>query len=243
MFGQTYTTPEGFELPKPLLMPDARTFADVLDYLGEWNHETMSHHAGELPLRNNRPAARYLPACGAAAEWVRGIADVGGLPADPPGARNEIGPYCSVDLSQLGGPRFRGIAVRATDAAMEAVSARGIVTPDDHLSFQVIGHQGTGRALVILSHGYISGSMWLAYIDPATIPAYPFAERDRRAREIHDAMRDAGLRPVQRTTRDHSREYLDGHGGPLRARIEPDGTVTRTWTDGTVTTEPAGGLP
>lgn len=38
MFGnEGYTTPEGHWLPKRLLLPDARSFTDVLTYIGEWD--------------------------------------------------------------------------------------------------------------------------------------------------------------------------------------------------------------
>lgn len=145
MFNETYTTPEGFELPRRLLMPDARSFADVLEYVREWDYATMSHKPGKVPRPDLLPAPRLI-------------------------GRNVVGPFCSINLSQLGGPAHRSIAVRATDAVLDVVAPR-IVTPDDHLSFKVIGHKGTGRALVILEHGYIIGGHWLAYIDPATVPA------------------------------------------------------------------------
>lgn len=169
MFDTNYTTPEGFTLPKPLHMPEARTFAEVLDYLGEWDHKTMTHYAGELPEGHRRPEPRYIPEVSPqATAWERRAWRHDG--------RNEIGPYCSVDLSQLDGPRHRGIAVRATDATIAALTP-AIVTPDDHISFEVIGHKGTGRALVTAQHGYIIGSIWLAYIDPASVPAAVEAAR------------------------------------------------------------------
>lgn len=78
---------------------------------------------------------------------------------------NEVGPYCSVDVDK----RRWSLDVVASDAVIEAVRPR-IVTPDDRLSFKVIEHPASGYALVICEHGYIIGSHWLAYIDPATIP-------------------------------------------------------------------------
>jgi len=83
---------------------------------------------------------------------------------------NEISGFCTVDLSQVGGPHHRSIRVRPLAAVLDAVRGR-IVTDDDRLSFRIIAHGSTGRALVILEHGHIIGSHWLAYIDPATIPA------------------------------------------------------------------------
>lgn len=145
---ETYTTPEGFELSRKLLLPDARSFSDVLEYVREWDSSTMSHHNGVVP----RP------------ELVPEPAKIGD---------NKVGPFCSVQIEGADGKRGRrSIAVQARQAVLDVVEPR-IVTPDDRLSFEIIEHKGTGRALVLLSHSYIIGSHWLAYIDPATIPAPP----------------------------------------------------------------------
>lgn len=151
----------------PILLPDVTDFSEVLEYLGEWDHAEMSHRDGLAP--EGRPEPRYLAADGAPARIVEELAEFCGLPPTPDGARNEVGPYCSLDLSQVGGPRHRGLAVRATDRTLEAIAPR-VVTPDDHLSFKVIGHRGTECALVVCEHGQIIGSHWLAYIYPESIP-------------------------------------------------------------------------
>lgn len=222
---------------RPLLMPEAHAFADVLEYVAEWDHETMSHRAGVLPAGSPRPAPRYVGGNGIGRE----LAAIAGLPA-PAGDSNELGPYCSVDLSQLGGPRHRGIAIRATDAVVAALEPR-IVTPDDHLSFELIAHESTGRVLVIARHGYISGSHYLAIIDPDTIPAYPFEARDARVRELCDAIRGA--------EGDHVPFRKDHPGGAvtissrtipgISATVHPDGSVLRRWADGLEAFEPAPG--
>lgn len=214
-----YTTPEGHWLPKPLLLPDARSFADVLEYRGEWDADA-------------RPEPRFIPeTTPAATAWERSAWRI------EPG-RNEVGPYCTVDLSQLGGKQHRGIAVRATDAVIDAVAPR-IGTPDDHLSFSVIGHERSGRALVILQHGYIIGDHWVgdhwvAYIDPETIPAYPYAERDARKAEIVSALEADGHEPFRRDMPGGDIEITARDAPPLGAVIHADGTITRTWADGTV---------
>lgn len=119
-----------------VLLPDAHSFADVLEYLGDRKDER---------------------------EDAAVVAELDG---------NRITSYCSVDLSQVGGPRYRSINVKPTEAVLDVVRPR-IVTPDDTLSFQIIAHEQSGKALVIMQHGYIIGGHWLAYIDPATIPAPP----------------------------------------------------------------------
>lgn len=220
MFGnETYETPEGFSLHRPLLLPDARSFADVLAYVREWDYESMSHRNGVVPEPTLVPAPRYIPATGR--------------------TRNEIGPFCSIDLSQIGGMKHRGIAVRATDAVIDAIAPR-IVTPDDHLSFELIAHGSTNRVLVICQHGYIIGSHYVAYIDPQTIPAYPYAARDERKREICAAMVDAGHTPFLRPLPDGAVE-LSSRTMPKtqRAVVYADGSVERHWPDGTVSHEAA----
>jgi len=224
---EMFSTPEGFTLHRPLLLPDARAFSDVLEYLGEWDqfkdYESPSRFAGTPP-------------------------------APRPLGRNLIGPFCTIDLGQLDGPPHRSIAVRATDATIDAVRGR-IVTPDDKLSFRLIGHKGTNRVLVILEHGYIIGSHYLAYIDPATLPAYPWARRDERYKAICDAIKDDGHDPfVKRlaggeievrviTDRGRAPDFHRTLDPNLRALIHADGSVTRTWADGTTTHEPTNGLP
>lgn len=139
---EEYYTPEGHYLPRPLLLPDVRDFSELLEYVSEWDFATMSHLAGVPPQPDRRPAPVMI-------------------------GDNEVGPYCTVDD---GVKRHRGIAVIAKQPVIDAVKNR-IVTDDDHLSFKVIVHTERNRALVILDHGYIIGSHWLAYIDPTTIPA------------------------------------------------------------------------
>jgi hypothetical protein len=140
---------------RPILLPDADSFGDVLEYIG--------------PFEQGRDdLARYIPEeVPQASDWERSVWHY--CPGDAHYGRNQIGPYCTVNMAQLGGARHGSAAVRATDAVIDAVSPR-IVTPDDNLSFQLIGHERSGRVLVILKHGYIIGGHYLAYIDPATIP-------------------------------------------------------------------------
>lgn len=214
-------------MSSPILLPDVSTFSDLLEYVAEWDHETMSHRNGVLPANSPRPRPRYI-----------GTHRVSEHTGEVSGA-NEIGPFCTVDLSQLDGPASRSMAVRATDLVLDVVRPR-IVTPDDHLSFRIIGHEHTGRALVILEHGYISGSHWLAYIDPATLPAYPYTARDAAAATLCAQIKAAtDWVPYKRPLPGGAAEY--GYNGvqtrpghverPHRpvmiARVDADGTVTR----------------
>lgn len=195
MFNQTYTTPEGYTLHKPLLMPDARTFADVAEYVAEWDHVTMNHRNGVLPADGCRPEPRYLSRddMSPAGATMVALSDLCGFKRDPL-ARNELGPFGTIDTTQIGGTR-RSVAIRLTDAALEAV-APNIVTDDDHLSLEVIvhGNRSDGlppRALMVLKHGHIIGSHYLAYVDPASLPAYPLAARDQARAELGQRIKAA----------------------------------------------------
>jgi hypothetical protein len=148
MHDEGYTTPEGFWLPKQLMFPDARTFDELLTFVRPWNHDTMTARSGVVAQPDLLPAPRKI-------------------------GRNEVGPYCQIDRSQIGGPRFFGCAVIATDQVIEAL-AGSIVTDDDRLTFKVIAHRRRDgepdRALVIAEHGHIIGSRWLGYVDPSSVP-------------------------------------------------------------------------
>jgi predicted RNA methylase len=151
----------------------------------------------------------------------------------PTGKKNQIGPYCTIDLSQLGGPQHRSIAARASDATMNALRGR-IVTDDDQISFKLIAHKETGRVLVIAQHGQIIGSHWLAYVTPDTLPPYPYAQRDERVQEICESLREADKTSYVRHRDDGSIEVRpsDRDGNGIKALIDALGGLTRTWPDG-----------
>lgn len=135
-----FTTAEGHWLPKPLLLPDARRFEDVLEYIGEWDT------AWTMTLEAQRRAPEPTVLNG-----------------------NHLGPYCQTQ----GFPwRHRSLAVRPTEATVAVLGDR-IVTDDDHMHFGLVLHTDRDRVLVTLSYGAIIGSIWLAYVDPSTIPPLP----------------------------------------------------------------------
>jgi hypothetical protein len=136
----TYVTPEGFTLYKPLLLPDARTFDDVLELLAPWDHATMSPRNGALPPERPQPT-----------RTVEG---------------QSFGPFCSVDLSQLS-MVAQHLAVACRPATVLALAGR---TFTGSHSFRIIGHRSTRRALLLAEAEAILASYWLAYIDPATVP-------------------------------------------------------------------------
>lgn len=157
MSDEGYRTPEGFWLHRPLLLPDVRDFAEIATYVREWDFETMSHRNGVIPRPDLVPAEVPVG-------WSRFDGPVSDAPRHP--KCNVISPFCSVSN------RRNGMAITVTDLVVDAVKNR-LVTSDDRLGLKIVVHESNNRGLVILEHGYIIGSHWLAYIDPATIPPVP----------------------------------------------------------------------
>jgi predicted RNA methylase len=194
-----HETSDGFVLARPLLLPDARRFEELFDYHGEW----------QTPTDNGQVAAcaRTLPA--------------------PCGKANTLGPYCTIDLHEGGlGPAHRAIIVRANDAVVNAL-AESIVVGDDTLCFQIIAHSDTDRALVVVRHNRIIGSRWLAYIDPATIPPYPYCKRDQRVDALYAALELRARRP---TVHRHPDGSIQLHTEPPALTpiiVSPDGSLAR----------------
>lgn len=141
MHDTEFATPEGFLLPKPLALPDVRDFRDLYEIVRPWDFETMNHRNGV------RPHPELVP------DPVKiGI------------GRAEISPFCSVDIDAQHGH----LAVVAKEIVVEAVKGR--VFDDTVLSTKVILHPRNNRALVVLDHQNILANIWLAYIDPTTVP-------------------------------------------------------------------------
>ncbi len=196
-------------LPRPLALA-TRDFAEVIEYLGEW--EIVDAAARRPDAGATRTPGRMA----------------GG---------NEIGPFCTIDLSQLGGPKHRAIVAAPTDATLHALRSR-LVTDDDQLHFKVIGHEQTGRVLVIASHGKIIGDHWLAYVEADTLPPYPYAQRDERFKEVCQGLRDAGHTPYVRRLEGGVIEVEPAERGTqIKASIDALGAVTRTWPNGRTSVE------
>jgi predicted RNA methylase len=190
-----------------------RDFAEVVEYLGEW--DTV-----------DGTSARYTDVGAKRSLTGRMLAG------------NEIGPYCTIDLSQLGGPQHRAVAAAPTDATLDALRPR-LVTDDDRLSFKAIGHEQTGRVLVIASHGSILGDHWLAYVEADTLPPYPYAQRDERFKELCQTLREGGHSPSVRRLAGGVIEIEPAERGTgIKASIDALGAVTRLWGNGRRSVEP-----
>jgi protein-L-isoaspartate O-methyltransferase len=199
-------------LTRPVALA-TRDFADVLEYHGEWED------VGEPGARAGTKATNR----GVTARMIAG---------------NTIGPYCTIDLSQLAGPAHRAIAARATDATLAALRPL-LVTTDDHMDFEVIGHEQSGRVLIIASHGRIIGRHWLAYVEADMIPPDPYAQRDERVQELCQALCDAGHSPYVRRLEAGVIEVEPSQAGTgIKASVDAVGAVTRYGANGRKNTEP-----
>jgi len=81
----------------------------------------------------------------------------------PPNAVMYIGPYCTL-------PGHVGAAVEPTGACINAIVLNTIGVAGDSISFEVIIWDDR-EALVVAKHGQIFSDIWVAIIDPATIPS------------------------------------------------------------------------
>jgi hypothetical protein len=141
----TYTTPEGFELHRPLLFPDVRAFSDLFTFERFWDFATMNHKSGY-------PQAE-TPATITREGWER-----------------EVSRFCSVRNL----PNGYHMQVTPTDMVLDRIYADESEYLDfaffDRVEFELIYHGSNNRVLVVADASQIIASRYLAYIDPATVP-------------------------------------------------------------------------
>ena len=136
----TYETTEGFELHRPLLMPDATSFADVLTAERVWDFATMNHRNGE-------------PQAGTPEEIeLRGL-------------ERRVSRFCSVRNM----PGRYHMQVTPTPALMELLKGDTFAF-FDRIEFQAIYHENRDRVLIIADASQIIASRYLAYVPLGTVP-------------------------------------------------------------------------
>lgn len=136
----TYTTPEGFELYKPLLLPDVRRFEEILTADRVWDFNTMNH-------KNGYPQAE--------------------TPKDIrlPGLERVVSRFCSVRNF----PERYHMMVTPSDALLEVFTGDRFAF-FDRVGLELIYHESNNRVLVVASASQIIASAWVAYIDPESVP-------------------------------------------------------------------------
>ena len=111
--------------------------------------------------------------------WENG--DSGKLAAEVPswdgrkGYTCGLGHYCQVTRHDGSGPGHEALFVVPGAAVVNLFRNGTLHVPSDTLTFQAIV-RGDGSALVLMQHGQIIGSHWLAMLDGKDIPGAQAAE-------------------------------------------------------------------
>lgn len=149
--GDTYTTPEGFELYKPLVFPDVRDFAELFTVERAWDFETMNHRNGD-PQPDTPPNITR----DGFTRWS--------------GYTDEINVGRFLATRNL--PNVPHLMVTPTQMVLDVIFDRDRLEFAffDHVSWEAIYHERNDRVLVTASASRILATRWVAYIDPATIP-------------------------------------------------------------------------
>ena len=80
--------------------------------------------------------------------------------------RMAVSAYC---LRRSDGGHLDSLNVRPADWVLSRIREGMILVPNDRLHFEIVDH-GNGWSLLVVNHGQILGSRWLAYIKTNSIP-------------------------------------------------------------------------
>jgi hypothetical protein len=148
-----YVTPEGFRLYRPLLLPDARRFDEVLTAEKAWDFATMNHRNGhaqpETPavLRREHPNLR---------DW------------------KIIDRFCSVEA-----PGRHHLQVTPTQQVVDLIWAEETESLTfaffERVGFKAIYHERNDRVLILASASNVSNSRYLAYVSLGSVPTMAVA--------------------------------------------------------------------
>lgn len=141
----TYTTPEGFDLPRPLLFPDVRRFDELFTFERFWDFATMNHKNGYPQAETPQEITRE--------GWDKTVSRFCAVKSIPNGYHMQVTPTALV-LDRIYADESEHL-----DFAFF-----------DHVSFELIYHPNNDRVLVVADASQIIASRWLAYIDPASVP-------------------------------------------------------------------------
>lgn len=146
----TYTTPEGFPLYRPLMMPDAREFGEVLTAERAWDFETMNHRSGKRgPETPDEITVHGSPASLAYPDRI-------------------VSRFCSVRNMPAG----RGhMLVTPTEATLDVLRGDEFQF-FDRVGFEAIYHASTDRVLIVAGASGLIASRWLAYVRLDSVPVF-----------------------------------------------------------------------
>lgn len=143
----TYKTPEGFDLPKPLVFPDVRSFGELFTVDRVWDFATMNHRNGypqpdtpedlrrPAPLDDHKIVGRFLSA--------RRLEGVPNLMVTPK----------PLLLDKVWQDESEGL-----DFAFF-----------DRIGWEAIYHEANDRVLIVASASSIIASRWIAYVTPESV--------------------------------------------------------------------------
>lgn len=83
-----------------------------------------------------------------------------------------IGPFCCIRGNDV---EYRSMWVAAKEEVIEHIKSSAVMIADDTMDFKIV-IRDSGEALVCVDHNRIIGGLWLALIDPETIPVEDPAE-------------------------------------------------------------------
>lgn len=158
MSHETFKTPEGFDLYKPLIFPDVNDLADLFTVERPWDFATMNHRNGYPQPDTPKD---LIPSDFLSNPKITNF-----------GSARPVGRFLSV--RNLPG-RYH-MQVTATPMLLEKIwqsetlKGFGPFSFFDRVGFEAIYHESNDRVLVVASASGIIASRWLAYVDPATVP-------------------------------------------------------------------------
>ena len=197
MWNDTYPTPEGFILPKPLVMPDMTDFNDLFFYERPWSFKTMNHHNGyaqpATPKDIEYPGAErssFMTLDGNVLRFSR---------------------FCSVRhmpsrTAHLVPGWLDGCDSMMVTPKLETCEA---LLPQFGFSYtvgwEIIWHERNDRCLVVASQIELISSRYVAYVKPDTIPVpgvtfslQPWPEKDEHiATHLLKTRVETGEAPAQ----------------------------------------------
>lgn len=142
----TYRTPEGFELPRPLLFPDVRDFGELFTVERAWDFSTMNH-------KNGYPQ-----------------------PDTPEDLRRHPGDDHKVVGRFLATRRLEGVPnlmVTPMPLLLDKVwqdESEGLdFAFFDRIGWEAIYHEGNDRVLIVADASRIIASRWVAYVTPESV--------------------------------------------------------------------------
>lgn len=196
---------------RKIKLPDVVSFDELFDVIAFWDHSLFNHENGVrspgYPEGARVTLAQAMPDIGKPARQVS----------------VEVGPYCNISR-QPTKARY-GLAVTPKQVVLDELRGWMMGDPNESWSFEVIDHGEV--ALVIANNSLAITGVWLAYIDPATIPApESFIHKAQPSRGVADEEAGVGHcytcgQPVKRVPGGQGSTWVHTDSGAVAAPNPP----------------------